>query len=127
MAENDNESALTITYESNPTEKNIDYAFQRLLFPVIAGTGFEPYKESRQEFTQILNTIMNWVVIYANSKDLTQIKWDEFIEIRQQLFDLDSKYLPAAGYYAEDAYEWALQFQVLLEKKIKEKDGKNGL
>ncbi len=108
------------TYEPIPTKKNIEYAFQRLVTPIEFAIDFKPYEESKKEFEEILDTIKKWIIIYTNTNDLNQINWEQFIEIRQQLFELDSKYLPSDGFYAEDAYEWALQLQVLIEKSIKE-------
>lgn len=113
---------LSITYEPTPTKKNIDYMFQRLVTPLIASTGFNLYEESHGEFKAILEKVMTWIVNYANTEDLSLINWNEFIEIRQKLFELDSKYLPQDGCYAEEAYEWSLQLQILLEKLIKERN-----
>ena len=67
---------------------------------------------------------MNWIVNYANTKDLSLINWNEFIKVRQKLFELDSKYLPIDGCYADEAYEWSLKLQILLEKLIKERNEK---
>lgn len=121
MDKNKTHKILTITYESIPTRANINYVFQKLVTSIIASTGFDLYEESHQEFKQILNTVMKWIVDYVNTENLNSIDFNEFIIIRQQLFELDSKYLPIDGRYAEEAYEWALQLQVLLEKSYKER------
>ncbi len=127
MEKNDRGDVLTITYEAFPTKENINYAFQKLVTPIIAATGYKPYQESQQDFKQILDTVTDWIILYANTNDLSKINWDEFINIRQRLFDLDSKYLPLDGCYAEEAYEWAIQLQVLLEKSNKGGNYKDGI
>lgn len=124
MTEKSKKRELDITYEPDPTKKNIDYMFQRLVTALIASTGFTLYEKSHVEFKAILEKVMNWIINYANTKDLSLINWNEFIEVRQKLFELDSKYLLKDGCYAEEAYEWTLQLQILLEKLIKERDGK---
>lgn len=121
-----NSKEYTFVYEPVPTIKNVEYVFQRLLLSVIESTGFIPYEKSQDEYKKIAPIIIKWVIDYANTKDLLRIDWDEFIYIRQQLFELDSKNLSVEGLYAEEAYEWMLQLQILLEK-IRKGDGKNGI
>lgn len=106
----------TFVYEPIPTEKNIEYIFQRLIFAVIEASNYEPYKTTRPEWEKILEIITKWLSIYINDKNLLEINWDEFLEIKEQLFQFDSKYLSADGLYAEEAYEWILQLEIILEK-----------
>lgn len=106
----------TFNYDANPTNENITYVFERLITPIAVATNFTPYKKSWEQFENILKTVAKWMITYDTTKDLLQINFEEFIKVRQQLFDLDSKYLPEDGFYAEDAYEWILQLQILIEK-----------
>ncbi len=105
----------TFTYNTNPTKENITYAFQRLITPLVIATYFKPYKESWDKFNKVLHIVVNWAIIYDDTNDLSKIDFNQFKEIRQQLFELDSLYLSADGLYAEEAYEWFLQLQILLE------------
>jgi dihydrodipicolinate reductase len=50
MKKNNTEDVSIITYEANPTKENINYAFQKLVTPIIAATGYKAYQESHQEF-----------------------------------------------------------------------------
>lgn len=122
-----NKNKLIINYEPNLTEKNIEYVFQRLLFSIVSASGFELYTESMNEFDKILNIVKKWIVIYANTKDISKIDWNEFVLVRQQLFELDSRYISVDGFYAAECYEWILQLQVLLEKSFVEGNDFNGL
>ena len=121
-----NSKEYTFVYEPIPTINNVEYVFQRLLLSVIESTGFQPYEKSHDEYKKIAPIIIKWVIEYANTKDLLLINWDEFVYIRQQLFKLDSNNLSVDGLYSEEAYEWILQLQILLEK-IKKGDCKNGI
>ena len=121
-----NSKEYTFVYKPVPTINNVEYVFQRLLLSVIESTGFQPYEKSHDEYKKIASIIIKWVIEYANTKDLLRINWDEFVYIRQQLFELDSNNLSVDGLYAEEAYEWMLQLQILLEK-IKKGDCKNGI
>lgn len=106
----------TFVYEPVPTEKNIEYIFQRLIFAVIGASNYEPYKSTQSKWKEILKIIEEWLSIYINSKKLLEINLDEFKKIKQQLFEFDNEYLSTEGLYAEDAYEWILQLEIILEK-----------
>lgn len=117
---------LVVYYEPNLTNENIEYVFQRLIFSITAATFFENYKYSKEQFNKILDIIRNWLAIYINTKSISKIDFNEFISIRQQLFELDSKYISCDGFYAAECYEWILQLQILLEKS-KERNDVNSL
>lgn len=114
-------SELNITYNAIPNKENIYYAFQRLISSLAISTIFEPYKESHEEFNEILKVVCNWAIDYDKNYDLTRISLDEVKNVSDMLFELDNKYLSKEGLYVEDAYEWILQIEILLEKSIIEK------
>ncbi len=103
-------------YEPNPIEKNIEFAFQKLIFSVTASANYNCYKETENEWKDILKIINKWLNIYVNTKNLSKINPKEFNIIQEKLFELDSKYLQESSLYAEDAYEWIIQLKILLEK-----------
>lgn len=113
-------------YEPKLTNDNIEYVFQRLIFSIIASIVFENYTESKIKFENIFNIVKKWTYIYVNTKNLSKIDWNEFVLVRQQLFELDSKYMSVDEFYAAECYEWILQLQILLEK-IRERNDINGL
>ena len=114
MASND----LVINYNTNPTNDNIYYAFQRLITPLSIATKFEPYKESWNEINDILNKIIEWSIEYDKNKDLSIINQADIKSIIDELYDLDGKYLSEDGLYMEEAYEWILQLKNILNNYI---------
>jgi len=117
---------LIIYYEPRLTNENIEYVFQRLIFSITAASFLENYKCSKEQFNKILDIIRKWLAIYINKKSISEIDMNEFIFVRQQLFELDSKYISTDGFYAAECYEWILQLQILLEKS-NERNDINGL
>jgi len=111
-----NNNINAFTYEPNPTDENITYAFEQIITPIAIATNFIPYKKSWKHFEEILKKVTKWAIIYDTTKDLLKVDFEEFINIRQQLFELDSEFLPEDGLYVEKAYEWVLQLQILIEK-----------
>ncbi len=107
------------TYEPLPTEKNIEYALQRLLLALVESANYDEYSDSQNEYKMIIDRVINWIKIYVNEKDFKRINIKEVLEIRDQLYDLDNKYLSKNGLYAEDSYERILQFQIIVEKYLK--------
>lgn len=103
-------------YEPIPTNLNIEYIFQRLIFAVLESFNYEPYKSTKKEWKEVLVVVIKWLSIYINSKDLLKIDQNEFNSIKKQLFEFDSMYLSVEGLYAEEAYEWILQLEIILEK-----------
>ena len=47
---------------------------------------------------------------------------DEIKEVECILYDLDGKYLSTEGLYAENAYIWLGQIQVLIKKTLNERN-----
>lgn len=117
----DSRNKLIIYYEPEITEKNIEYVFQRLIFSITASFFYEGYKYSKEQFNAILDIVKKWLAIYVNTKNIAKINWNEFVFVRQQLFELDSKYINIDVFYAAECYEWILQLQVLLEKSQERK------
>lgn len=111
-------------YKPIPTEQNIEYAFERLLLPIVESANYGEYKESHDKYNSILLIIIKWISSYVNTKTLKNIELNEFYEIKQQLFELDNKYLSFNELYAEEAYEWILQLQIIIEK---ERNCNNGI
>lgn len=117
-----NSKELHITYSAIPTYENVSYAFERLITPITIATSFEPYKDSWEQFNIVLDIIKKWVIIYDKTKDLTKIDVDEIKEVECILYDLDGKYLSTEGLYAENAYIWLGQIQVLIKKALNERN-----
>lgn len=123
----DNSKELHITYSAIPTYENVSYAFERLITPITIATSFEPYRDSWEQFKVVLNIVKKWVIIYDKTKDLTKIDMKELKKVDDILYELDGKYLSTEGLYAENAYIWLGQIQILIKKTLNERDGVNGL
>lgn len=108
-------------YKPIATEENIEYAFQKLILAVMESMIYKPYAEDAHEYKNILMIIFQWLTDFVNNKNLKSINYNEFKNVQQKLFELDNKYLNADGLYAEDAYEWILQLEIILSKYNKEK------
>lgn len=118
----DNSKELYITYSAIPTYENVSYAFERLITPITIATSFEPYKDSWKQFNIVLDIIKKWAIIYDTTKDLTKIDVNEIKKVDDILYELDSKYLSIEGLYAENAYIWLGQIQVLIKKSLNERN-----
>lgn len=113
-----NSKELHITYRSIPTYENVSYAFERLIIPITIATSFEPYRDSWEQFNIVLDIVKKWVIIYDTTKDLTKIDVNEIKKVDSILYELDGKYLSTEGLYAENAYIWFGQIQVLIKKAL---------
>jgi len=102
--------------------EKVDYTFQRLITSIAIASIYEPYKDSQKEFKEVLNIIIKWNINYDKTKDLSVIKLDEFKSVDKILYELDGKYLDSEGLYAEEAYEWILQLEILIQQFLKEKN-----
>lgn len=106
-------------YEPVYNTKNIDYAFQKLLFSLTESINFREYVESKNEFQEILEVINKWINNYVNNNERLEIDKNEFENVKKRLFELDNKYLNIDGLYAEECYEWILQLEILMMKNSK--------
>lgn len=95
----DNKEYIDI-YEIIPNEENISYMFKRLLLPTLISTGYELYKDYWNDYNKILEYVENWIGIYYNTNNLTNIPKDElddFDIILSELFyycmGIDSRYI----------------------------------
>jgi len=113
---------LNIKYEVIPTKENVDYAFQRLITNLVIATKFKEYQKSWQEFEEILNIVSKWAIIFDKTKSLQNIDLNELKYVENKLYDLDGEYLSIDGLYAEDAYIWIGQIQVLVNKSYENKE-----
>jgi len=113
---------LNIKYEVIPTKENVDYAFQRLITNLVIATKFKEYQKSWQEFEEILNIVSKWAIIFDKTKILQNIDLNELKYVENKLYDLDGEYLSIDGLYAEDAYIWIGQIQVLVNKSYENKE-----
>jgi len=99
-----------------PIKKNIEVVFQKLIFSLASASGYKEYEKSHQDLKHILDVVINWIIIYSNTKDLNQINKRVIINIKQRLFELDGEYLLKDEWYIQQAYEWLLQLELLIEK-----------
>lgn len=95
----DNKEYIDV-YEIIPNEENISYMFKRLLLPTLISTGYELYKDYWNDYNKILEYVENWIGIYYNTNNLTNIPKDElddFDIILSELFyycmGIDSRYI----------------------------------
>lgn len=116
MNEKKQKLTLHIEYDAIPNRENINYAFQRLITNLAIATKFKPYQKSWNEFSRGLDLVTKWAIIYDQTKNLTQIDLEEIKKVDDILYDLDGMYLSTEGLYAEEAYEWLLQIDVLVKK-----------
>lgn len=105
-------------YEPLPTEENIKFVFQKLIFDLVCGANFETYLGSKREIENILSIVTEWLAKFINTKSLSHIKYDDLLSLNERIYQLDDKYLSADGLYMEDAYEWIVQLQVIYEMVI---------
>ena len=112
MYEKNQRKVLYSIYESIPSEENINYAFEKLIMPLTASTGYKYYEDVHNDFQEILKIVSNWLIIYVNTLNLNNINIEEFNDVKTKLFELYEKNL--GGYYIQDAYEWILQLELLI-------------
>ncbi len=117
LKNNKTDEELQIIYKPIPTEENIEYVFQKIVVSLIFSKGFNKYSESAKDFEKLLNTVISWLEIYSNSKKLKHIQFNDFKNVKDILFNLDEKYMLVEEWYAQQAYEWLLQLEVLITKE----------
>lgn len=103
-------------YNSSLTERDINCAFANVFMYLLEAVNFAPYKESKQQFDNVLQKVKKWYKSYCTFESLSFIDADELNNVDDILYELDGKYLTEDGLSAEMLYEWFIQLCVLIEK-----------
>ncbi len=68
------------------TRYEIETALAKLIFYLLASSKYEPYKEYKNKFEEMLEIVMLWVKYYVDNDNLLNMTDDEVISI-QKLMD----------------------------------------
>lgn len=101
---------LMITYETIPTEKNIDYMFQRLVSAIVISRQYKPYQNYWQDYQKLLDIITEWIGVYYNNHDLTKIYVNQINEVDSLITDLKFDCLGIDTRYIEEIDIWHGEF-----------------
>lgn len=72
---------------------NISNLFVRLIGYINLILQFESYKENYSDYSEILNFINNWAVVYEEKRTLNFINNNDLINIYEKADDLQTKYI----------------------------------
>ncbi len=112
---------------TEPTYANINETFVKLMGYIAFILKFDSYKESYDEYNDILSIIGTWAVKYEKSRDLSFISPTQLSEIYKRIDDLQTKYIcnDAMGSESELSdyvVNWMWRLRVIYKKFTDERN-----
>lgn len=120
-----NNKTYIFTYETKPTEKNINYMFQRFVTPIIISMQYLPYKNYWDDYEKLFAIVKNWIGIYFNTNSLSSISIEEMNNVDSIINDLKFNCLEIETKYIEEIDVWHSEFLELWKETFVNKKGEN--
>ena len=116
---------------SEPTYTNIINNFINLIGYLNLILNFDSYKESFDEYQQVLFKIINWSVEYERNRDLSFLSFEELEKTYNILDNLQTKYicndlLGSESEFSDYVLNLFWDLRVIYKNFMKENGGKNG-
>ena len=86
------------------TRYEIETALAKLIFYLLASSKYEPYKEYKSKFEEMLEIVMVWVKYYVDNNNLLSMTDDEVINIQKLMAEIPS--VAWSGDYFEEVDTW---------------------
>ena len=101
-----------------PSEENIKYAFNKLIYYLEASSVLDDYKSYKNKFDKLLTEAKKIYSVYDKRKKLSCIEDKKLQSIKFDLIDLADETRLMKSYYAE----WSLQWiEAIISLRISEK------
>lgn len=110
------------TYETKPTEQNIDYMFQRFILSIMIAMQYQPYQTYWNKYHQLFNIVKHWIGIYYNYYDLTKIDCNELKQVDSLITDLKFACLEIDTTYIEEIDIWHGEFLQIWKQCVEKEE-----
>ena len=116
--------------DSEPIYANINEIFIELMGYITFILKFDSYKESYDEYNDILSTIGVWAVKYEKRRDLSFVSPTELSEIYKRIDDLQTKYIcndtmGSESELSDYVVNWMWRLRVIYKKFLDERNENN--
>ncbi len=105
-------------YDSNATENNIYYMFQRLITPIIISMTYRPYEEFWDDYQELYEITKEWIQVYYNKNDLRKIEKESLNKFDSILTDLKFSCLVIDTRFIEEIDIWHNEFLKLYKNSF---------